>query len=251
MDEMTDVSLVINEEGYFAYFINEEKQMYNSLQELIVEYKRYLEWEYRNSQNENVAENITIINRKGQDYQNGAEWYNTLEYNGNDKSRTAKNWAKDNGGEWSEEHSNRGKERWAKKKGQRGGQEWYEEWYKKCKTLPKKKDEDGNELDEYESDGEDIEEQNCQKWGKNLDSNEEWHEKWGEVHRHDKREKWCDKWQVDLSNGLKKGENWGQTYTENYVIIEHWAEKWDERHQDNGGVYEKRREHWPNGGGPE
>jgi len=68
MEEMNDVSLVINEEGYFAYFINEEKQMYNSLQELIVEYKRFLDWEYRNSQNENVAENITIINRKGQDY---------------------------------------------------------------------------------------------------------------------------------------------------------------------------------------
>lgn len=148
MEEMNDVSLVINEEGYFAYFINEEKQMYNSLQELIVEYKRFLDWEYRNSQNENVAENITIINRKGQDYQSGGEWYNTLEYNGNDKSRNAKNWAKDNGGEWSEEHANKGRERWAKKKGQRGGQEWYEEWYKKCKTLPKKRDEDGKELDE-------------------------------------------------------------------------------------------------------
>lgn len=46
---MTDVSLVINQDGYFAYFINEEKKIYHSLQELTVEYKRYLEWEYRNT----------------------------------------------------------------------------------------------------------------------------------------------------------------------------------------------------------
>jgi hypothetical protein len=46
---MTEVSLVINEDGYFSYFVNEEKKMYHSLQELIVEYKRFLEWEYRNS----------------------------------------------------------------------------------------------------------------------------------------------------------------------------------------------------------
>ena len=33
--------------------------------------------------------------------------------------------------------------------------------------------------------------------------------------------------------------------------MEHWAEKWDDNHPENGGVYEKRREYWPNGGEPE
>ena len=45
-----------------------------------------------------------------------------------------------------------------------------------------------------------------------------------------------------MSTGLKKGESWGQKYTEDYQIIEHWAEKWDDRHPENGGVYEIRHE---------
>ena len=32
------------------------------------------------------------------------------------------------------------------------------------------------------TDGEDIEESNCEKWGKNENTMEEWNEKWGEVH---------------------------------------------------------------------
>ena len=113
--------------------------------------------------------------------------------------------------------------------------------------MAKKKDEEGKELEEYESDSSAVEEHNCQKWGRNDDSKEEWHEKWGEVHRDDKKEKWCDKWQIDLNTGCKKGENWGQIYSETYQIKEHWAEKWDDRHPENGGVYEQRREHWPSG----
>ena len=42
-----------------------------------------------------------------------------------------------------------------------------------------------------------------------MATQEEWHEKWGEVHRPEKREKWCDKLQIDLKTGNKKGENWG------------------------------------------
>ena len=44
------------------------------------------------------------------------------------------------------------------------------------------------------SESSDIEESNCQKWGKNEDAQEEWNEKWGESHYPEKREKWCDKW---------------------------------------------------------
>lgn len=49
IDEITDVSLVINPEGYFSHFVNDENKTFKSLQELILEYKTYLEWEVRNS----------------------------------------------------------------------------------------------------------------------------------------------------------------------------------------------------------
>ena len=62
------------------------------------------------------------------------------------------------------------------------------------------------------------------------------------MHREGNKQKWCDKWQLEISTGLKKGQNWGQKYTEDYQIKEHWAEKWDDRHHENGGVYEKRHE---------
>ena len=120
---------------------------------------------------------------------------------------------------------------------------WKEQWYKKVKKLSKKKDENGVVIpDEYESDGSEVEECTCEKWGMNEQSQEEWNEKWGETHKVGKKEKWCDKWQKDLRSGLKKGESWGQHYDEDYNIKEHWAEKWDDRHQENGGVYEKRPE---------
>lgn len=39
-------------------------------------------------------------------------------------------------------------------------------------------------MSEYESeDGAMVEESNCYKWGKNNETNEEWHEKWSEDHR--------------------------------------------------------------------
>lgn len=76
-------------------------------------------------------------------------------------------------------------------------------------ALSKKKDELGRPLDEDESDGSMIEECYCEKWGKNEEADEEWHEKWAENHRPGEKQKWCDKWQLQLSTGLKKGENWG------------------------------------------
>ena len=178
--------------------------------------KEHLEFEYKNITIDQIGQHKTIFLRQGKDYINDAEWDNIKTVDGNDGSKTIKNKAKDKSGEWCDEWSNKHLEKWAKKNGKRDNQEWHEEWYKKHKYLPKKKDEDGNELDEYESDGSQVDESNCQKWGRNDDTREEWHEKWGEVYRDDRREKWCDKWQVDLDSGLKKGENWGQIYTEDY-----------------------------------
>lgn len=161
-----------------------------------------------------------------------------------DKSEEVVNTGKDGqGGHWSERWTKKGLSRWAEKEGVRDGQHWKETWHKKVKALTKKRDTEGEIVpDEYESDGSEIEESQCEKWGKNEHTQEEWHEKWGEVHKVGQKEKWCDKWQVDLQTGLKKGENWGQHYDEDYRIKEHWAEKWDDRHQENGGVYEKRHE---------
>jgi len=48
-----------------------------------------------------------------------------------------------------------------------------------------------------------------------------------------------------LASGLRKGESWGQSYNPDYSIREHWAEKWDDRHTENHGVYEKRHEFGP------
>lgn len=125
----------------------------------------------------------------------------------------------------------------------RDGQEWKESWFKKVKALSKKRDAQGVVIpDEYESDGSEIEESTCEKWGKSEHTMEEWNEKWGEVHKPGQKEKWCDKWQKDLRTGLRKGESWGQHYDEDYRIKKHWAEKWDDRHKENGGVYEKREE---------
>jgi len=53
----------------------------------------------------------------------------------------------------------------------RDGMHWKEKWYKKVKKLSKKRDVAGVVIpDEYESDGSDIEESTCEKWGKNEHS---------------------------------------------------------------------------------
>lgn len=109
------------------------------------------------------------------------------------------------------------------------------------KKLAKKKDDQGNELSEDGSDGE-TEESTCKKWGTNFETQEEWHEQWGEVQKVGNRKKWCDKYQIDKTTGLKKGEKWGQIYDEDHQVLEHWAEKWDDRHKINNGVFEKRHE---------
>lgn len=242
LEKITDIQLVTDEQGYYMHFVDEEGNKFNSLQDLIESFKQNLEYEYKNITIDEIGNNKIIFIRKGRDFINDSEWDNSKEVNKKDSYTVVKNLAKDSGGEWTETWTNKSRERWTKKEGKRGGQSWNEQWYKKIKNI-KKKDEKGKELDAYDSDA--VEECNCQKWGRNEDAREEWNEKWGEVDRHDKREKWCDKWQIDLNSGLKKGENWGQIYTENYQIIEHWAEKWDDRHPENGGVYEKRHEHWP------
>ena len=116
-------------------------------------------------------------------------------------------------GEWYESWTRRDKESWAMKVGIHKGKHWKEQWYRKIKEYSKKKDEETGEVvvnpetgsEQYESDGSQVEESNCEKWGKNDEAQEEWHEKWGEIHRPGEKQKWCEKWQIELSSGLKKG----------------------------------------------
>ena len=140
-----------------------------------------MEYEYKNITLDEIGKNKVVFIRKGKDFINNNEWYNIKEVNNNDGYTMVKNLAKDPGGEWTEEWTNKKRERWTKKEGKCGGQQWNESWYKKVKDVNKKKDEEGNDLDAFDSD--DVEECNCQKWGRNDDSKEEWNEKWGEVHR--------------------------------------------------------------------
>lgn len=237
-------SLRINtdDQGYFVSFEDIEGNTYENLKSLIEANKLCLSWQYTNTTVDDVATGQIVYTRVGKDFISQKEWDNTKIYNKTDKSEEVKNNAKDAAGEWFETWSKKKLERWATKEGERGPHSWKEEWYKKVKALSKKKDALGNELESEESDGSMIEESNCEKWGKNTETGEEWFEKWGENHREGEKLKWCDKWQVDLKTGLKKGENWGQKYTEDYQIKEHWAEKWDDRHKKNNGVYEKRHE---------
>lgn len=86
-----------------------------------------------------------------------------------EKSEVVENTGKDgHGGHWSDTWTKKGLCRWAEKVGVRDGQSWKESWYKKIKCFSKKRDENGVAIpDEYESDGSEIEESNCEKWGKN------------------------------------------------------------------------------------
>lgn len=112
-----------------------------------------MEYEFSNITIDEVGRHKLIFLRQGKDYINDAEWDNSKIINGEDNSKVVKNKAKDASGQWTEEWSNKNLERWAKKQGKRGAHEWHEQWYKKVKCLSKKKDEQGRELDEYESDG--------------------------------------------------------------------------------------------------
>lgn len=115
-------------------------------------------------------------------------------YNFLDKSEEVRNYGKDYNTEWTEEWSKKGLERQCRKEGNSGAQSWKEQWYQKLKKLTKKKNTYGYELSDDDEDGSEIEESNCQKWGKNEENSEEWNEKWGEVHRIGEKLKWCDKW---------------------------------------------------------
>ena len=236
LDKIPSIQMYSDQNGYYKYFLNVEGQKFYSLQELIDNNRKYLQWEYSNETVDLIGQSKLIYIKKGTDYDNGDEWDFQKEEITSENSEYVKNHAKDLHGEWSESWTRKREERWAKKSGFRIGDdgaktnEWNEQWYKKVKALSKKKDDEGNELSGEESDGSQIEESNCEKWGQNFETKEEWHEKWGEVHRVGKKKKWCDKWQVDKTSGLRKGENWGQIYAEDYSVMEHWAEKWDDRH---------------------
>ena len=180
LESINDIQLVTDEEGFYMHFLDEKGIKFSSLQDLLESYKQNLEYEYKNITIDEIGKNKVVFVRKGRDFINDREWDNVKEVNRNDGYTLVKNLARDSGGEWTETWTNKARERWTKKEGKRGGQQWNESWYKKIKNI-KKKDEEGKELDAYDSD--EVEECNCQKWGKNDDSKEEWNEKWGEVHR--------------------------------------------------------------------
>lgn len=244
LDKIDDVQLVTDENGYFIKFKDGQGNEFKSLQALIEMYKHFLEWEHITTTIDDLTTNKIIQKKIGKDYVENQEWDNErlIDHGGDKKRETVKNKGIDAEGSWKEEWKRKGLEKWCKKEGNKAGMQWNEQWYQRMKCYSKKKDENGVELSGDESDGSQIEESNCEKYGKNEQTQEEWHEKWGEKHQPGEKLKWCDKWQVDLNTGLKKGENWGQTYTDDYQIKEHWAEKWDDRHPENGGVYEKRHE---------
>ena len=111
------------------------------------------------------------------------------------------NKAKNNEGEWEETCSKNNLEQWAKKVGKRGSQAWYEQWYKK--TKPKQKptaDHLGEDISLIDED-EEIEESNCEKWGKDEERGEEWQERWGEIHKVGEKQKWCDKDLIQMMFG--------------------------------------------------
>jgi len=54
---LLDVQVMINSKGFFTHFQNEEGKQFSSLQELIIDYKKYLEYEYQNTTIDRLGEN--------------------------------------------------------------------------------------------------------------------------------------------------------------------------------------------------
>lgn len=122
LEKLTEIQLVCDEQGYFKHFIDDEGVKYKSLQDLVENFKQNLEYEFKNLTIDEIGNNKLVFIRKGKDYINDSEWDNIKTVDGNDGSQVVKNLAKDSGGQWTEEWSNKNLERWAKKEGKRGGQ---------------------------------------------------------------------------------------------------------------------------------
>lgn len=242
IDKIGKIKKETDDNKFFKCFIDEVGNKYHSLKELIENSEGFLCFTYQNETIENLPEDLVTMTKKGEDLNNGEKWDNLRIVNKKEDTENVTNSASSPEGEWTENWKRVGLERWVEKSGKKDRMQWNEKWYKRVFGLSKKKDEIGNELDGYESEGSVIEECSCEKWGKNEEANEEWNEKWGETHQQGNKKKWCDKWQMEISSGTKKGENWGQTYNDEYAMKEHWAEKWDQRYPENNGVYEKRFE---------
>lgn len=88
-----------------------------------------------------------------------------------------------NGAEkWTESWHKTPTEQWTEKQGSKDNQSWNEKWYKRT------------------NDSDAVLETTCEKWGRNLLTDEEWNEKWGEKLIPGQKEKWCDKWQMQVSS---------------------------------------------------
>lgn len=193
---LENVKLYTDEQGYFVCFQDAGEVEYRSLQELVDKHQDELEWDTVNETVDDMANAQLEFVKEGRDNQDGARWKNRRTVHQVDKSEVVVNAGEDgHGGNWSETWTKKGLSRWAEKVGVRDGQHWKESWFKKVKALSKKRDETGCAVEgAYESDGSENEESTCEKWGRNEHTQEEWHEKWGEVHRVGEKQKWCDKW---------------------------------------------------------
>lgn len=185
---LEQVKLKTDEKGYFISFVDDSQEL-KSLQELVDQYKNFIEWRYQNITIDDIPNQQLIYLKEGNNNKTNETWNFKRLVKPVDKFEEVFNEASDNCSKWIETWTKRNLERWAYKEGFRDGQFWKETWYKRVKALSKKRDQDGNIVknpetgsDQYESDGEEIEESNCEKWGKNEHMQEEWNEKWGEVH---------------------------------------------------------------------
>jgi len=104
------------------HFVDEDNNKYKSLQDLIENFKEYLEYEHKDITIDEIGNNKILFIRKGRDFINDNEWDNTKEVNKKDEYTLVKNLARDSGGEWTETWTNKSRERWTKKEGKRGGQ---------------------------------------------------------------------------------------------------------------------------------
>lgn len=136
---------------------------------MIDDHKDDLIWDTCNETIDDISNSIIVFKKEGKDLSSDAVWNHKRTVYQNDKVEVTENTGEDgHGGYWKETWTKDGLKRWAEKIGMCEGQHWKEKWYKKVKRLSNKKDENGVIIpDEYESDGSEIEESTCEKWGKN------------------------------------------------------------------------------------
>ena len=169
---------------------------------MIKERGQFLEWNFENETIDDIGTGAVIYERTGKNALSTDTWNHKRVYKPHEKFEETTNKGSNEDGDWVESWKRQDKESWAVKVGVHQSSQWKEQWYRRIKEYSKKKDEETGAVvlnpdtgsEQYESDGSQVEESNCEKWGRNEQSNEEWTEKWGEIHRAGEKQKWCEKW---------------------------------------------------------